>query len=65
MTDEMRPRTLTADERAVLGKRKILHCDRAAIPHLWEPFQDAYLEHVRPSTRAGRIFCRPSASVPR
>lgn len=48
MTDATRPPALRADDRVVLGKRKILRCDREAMPHLWEPFRDAYLEHVRP-----------------
>jgi hypothetical protein len=48
MTDTDRPFHLSEQDRIVLGKRKITRCDRAAVPHLWEPFRDAYLAHVRP-----------------
>jgi integrase len=47
MTDTDRPLHLSEQHRTVLGKRKITRCDRAAVPHLWEPFRDAYLAHVR------------------
>jgi len=47
MIDESRPTVLTEQERAVLAKGKITRCDRAMVPHLWDPFRDAYLAHVR------------------
>ena len=47
MIDESRPTVLTEQDRAVLAKGKITRCDRAMVPHLWDPFRDAYLAQVR------------------
>ncbi len=47
MIDESRPTVLTEQDRAVLAKGKITRCDRAVVPHLWDPFRDANLAQVR------------------
>ncbi len=48
MTARNRPLTLTDHDREVLSKRRIRKWDREALPHLWDPFCEAYLSHVRP-----------------